>query len=230
MKADFGVSVVVPVYNNADILDSTIAILSAYLAQEFRDYELIFVNDGSTDGSQELLEDAALANTNIRILRQHLNIGQQQAIAIGALSAEQEIIVAIDADLPCVLDDLKKLASAAAEGTELVLGRRVGGPSRRWWRRLGSFVGAWTIRALYPQCAIRDFGCSTVAARRSFADRLRNRTDEIQVLKIQLIEVAESYVEMDIRLPEQPIAGKSGYSLLSLLDLLWKIVAYKFRR
>lgn len=227
MRADFAVSVVVPVYNNADILPETINRLAEFFSREFISYELIFVDDASTDDSWSLLETAAAKNRNIRLLRHSKNMGQQTASADGAFAAREDILISVDCDLPCTLPDLKKLAIAAAQGTELVLGRRIGGRPRVWWRHLGSFFVGFLSYLLYSY-KIRDFGCSTGAARREVIDRLRGGI--ARVIKIQLLEEAQSFAEVEIDASHEIARKKSGYSFVALFRVMWAIIWYKIAK
>lgn len=228
MKANFGVSVVVPVYNNAPILRTTIRRLTEYLNQEFVHFEIIFVDDGSSDESVEILEDAAMKSARIRVLRHATNLGQQQATADGALMAREQIIVTVDSDLPCALSDLKKIATLAAQGTELVLGYRISDMRRTWWRRLGSRMAGFLVRLLYPY-DIRDFGCSTGAVRRSLVDRLRHKSQDTRQLKILLLKFAESYTETLIQASDNPPRTTSSYSFSKLMNFFWQIVSYRLK-
>lgn len=231
MKSDFGVSVVVPVYNNADILPVTIERLADYFSREFFRYEIIFVDDGSRDNSWHLLQAAAGNNANIRLLRHERNLDQQQAVADGSVAANEEIIVNVDAHISCPLDDLKKVALMAHQGTELVFGRRTGGPPNAWWRRLGTRTVSWLFRFLYSY-EMSDFGCSIGAVRRSLVDRMRQDQKSVRIwlLKLELLRYAASYVEVDIRPPERLMPRKSGYTLFKLAKRFGAIIWYKIAR
>ena len=228
MKSKFGVSVVVPVYNNADILLTTIKRLTDFFSREFLRYEIIFVDDGSDDASWQLLQIAAAKNNRIRLLRHEKNLDQQQAVADGSLAAREDVIVNVDAHISCALDDLKKVALIAHGGTELVFGRRTGGPPTAWWRRLGTRFVGWLFRLLYSY-EMSDFGCSIGAVRRSLVDRMRQNRDSVRIwlLKVELLRYAESYTEVDIGPPEIIRPRKSGYTLLKLAKRFWAIIWYK---
>ncbi len=231
MKSDFGVSVVVPVYNNADILPLTIQRLADYFSREFARYEIIFVDDGSDDESWQLLQVAASQNGKVRLLRHEKNLDQQQAVADGSLAAREDIIVNVDAHISCALGDLKKVALIAAQGTELVFGRRTGGPPQAWWRRCGTRFVSWVFRLLYSY-EMSDFGCSIGAVRRSLVDRMRQNQNSVRIwlLKVELLRYAKSYAEVDIGPPEISKPRKSGYTILKLAKRFWAIIWYKFAR
>lgn len=231
MKNQFGVSVVVPVYNNADILPVTIERLSDFFSREFVRYEIIFVDDGSGDESWQLLQYAASKNKAIRLLRHEKNLDQQQAVADGALAAREDIIVNVDAHISCAMADLKKVALIAHRGTELVFGRRTGGPPHGWWRRLGTRFVSWLFRLLYSY-QMSDFGCSIGAVRRTLVDRMRQDQNKVRIwlLKVELLRYAASYAEVDVGPPERPLKRKSGYTILKLAKRFWAIIWYKFAR
>ncbi|MFZ5628406.1 MAG: glycosyltransferase family 2 protein [Spirochaetota bacterium] len=228
MKSKFGVSVVVPVYNNATILPVTIQRLSDFFSREFTRYEIIFVDDGSDDESWQLLQAAASGNPKIRLLKHEKNLDQQQAVADGSLAAREDIIVNVDAHISCALADLKKVALIAHQGTELVFGRRTGGPPHGWWRRLGTRLVGWLFRLLYSY-EMSDFGCSIGAVRRSLVDRMRQNQNSVRIwlLKVELLRYATSYTEVDIGPPEISMPRKSGYTLLKLAKRFWAIIWYK---
>lgn len=222
------VSVVVPVYNNENILPLTIPALIKSVSSQFARYELLFVNDGSTDGSLSLLQKAAAENRAIRVLSHTKNRGQQQSIATGMLGASENIAIGIDADLPCALNSLEKLARIAATGPELVLGRRTLYKPRIWWRRIGSWLGNSIFRILYPY-EISDTGCSTAAVRRSLIEKFRHTNPKVLLIKPQLLALAANYVETEIEPPEVIYSAKSGYSAWRLIKLLWLMVLCRFK-
>jgi undecaprenyl-phosphate 4-deoxy-4-formamido-L-arabinose transferase len=220
------VSVVIPVFNNSEILDSNIRKLTIFLSKEFADYELILVDDKSTDRSADMLRAAASQNAKIRVLWHHTNRGQQWAIANGALMARENTVIVIDADLPCLLSDLKKIALLTAAGTELVLCRRAGALSRPWFRRAGSLLASKLCRLLF-RYGISDFGCSTGAVRRELIERVRVRASDLKLLKIQLLQHANSFVETEITVPPVAQGASSAYSFAKLVSILWSIAKYR---
>lgn len=222
------VSVVVPVYNNETILPDSIRTLIGFLSKEFARYQLVFVDDASTDGSREILNAIAAKNSRVQIIHHKVNTGQQQATVTGMFATSEEVVLAIDSDMPCEMEDLKKLWRLAAEGTELVLGCRDDKQHRPGWRRIGSRIGSSLFRVLY-QYRIHDFGCSTAAVRQSLIAKFRIKAEPVGLLKLQILRIAESYIETNIRVPEASSSEVSGYTILRLTKLLYLIVLYRFR-
>lgn len=226
MKDTFAVSLVVPVYNSAAFLPSTIAALTDYLAREFTQYELIIVDDGSVDESLSLMQAAAGKNKNIRLLIHESNLGQQRSLADGFLAARNAIVLSVDADLPCELTDLKKIAQIVHGGRELAFGRRVAQMRRAWWRTLGSKVANVVFRLIYP-FELQDIGCGLMAMRPSLIKKLRKQKRSTGLIKLDLLLAADNYVEMDIR-SQAPAA--SSYSFFKLLRLFWIMVISRLRQ
>lgn len=225
MRENFGVSLVVPVYNSGAFLPATIAALTDYLAREFKHYELILVEDSSIDESLSLIQAAAAKNKNIRLLVHERNLGQQQSLADGLFMAKNEIALTVDADLPCALTDLRRIAELAYDGKELVFTRRRAQVHRAWWRRLGSKVANLIFRFIYP-FAVQDIGSGLFAVRPSLIERLRDRGNTIGLIKLDLLLLAESYIEVDVQ-NHTPVT--SSYSFYKLLKLFWLMLAYRFR-
>lgn len=226
MRKNIAVSLVVPVYNSAAFLPGTIAALTGYLAHEFRQYELILVDDCSVDESLSLMRAAAEKNKNIRLLIHESNLGQQQSLADGLLLAKNEIALTVDADLPCALKDLGMIAELAHEGKELVFTRRGAQVHRAWWRSLGSKVANLIFRLIYP-FAVQDIGSGLFAVRPGLIERLRERGKPIGLIKLDLLLQAKSYIEVDIQ-NHTPVT--SSYSFCKLLKLFWLMLTYRFRQ
>jgi len=226
MKNKVSISLVVPVYNSAAFLPGTIKSLTDYLAREFADYELIMVDDGSVDDSLSLMQAAAAINKNIRLLIHERNLGQQISLADGFLAAKNAIVLSVDADLPCELTDLERIANIANQGTELAFGRRIMQIRRKWWRTLGSMVANWVFRLIYPY-EIQDIGCGLIAMRQSLVTKLRNQKKSTGLIKLDLLLATESYDQMDVK-SHAPAA--SSYSFFKLLRLFWIMVTFRLRQ
>ena len=158
------VSVVVPVFNeeeNVSILQSELRAALSGL-----DYEIVFVDDGSTDRSAEKIETAP----NIRILRFERNTGQSAALYAGIRAARGETIVMIDGDLQNDPADIPRLLEQISRGADLVCGyraRRKDTLTKRMTSRIANFV-----RSRFTKDYVRDTGCTLKAMRRECADAL----------------------------------------------------------
>lgn len=168
-EAGIDLSVVVPVYNEKSCLDRLWERLGATLESLERSWEILFVDDGSVDGSPEILAAIAAGNSHIRLLKMTRNQGQSAALVAGFRAARGRWIATLDADLQNPPEEIPRLI-AAAEGVDLVFGRRRKRQDS-WLKKAGSRIGN-TVRNLITGHSIRDTGCSLKLFRRSALGRI----------------------------------------------------------
>jgi dolichol-phosphate mannosyltransferase len=159
-------SIVVPLYNEEESLPQLAREITAALAPTGRSWEVLYVDDGSTDGSLAALRALAAEDPRVRVLRHRRNAGQSAGLATGFRAARGDIVVTLDADLQNDPADIPRLLEALAGGFDVVSGVRI---DRRddWLRRLSSRI-ANGVRNWATDEAITDVGCSLKAYRRSF--------------------------------------------------------------
>ncbi|HEX2252621.1 MAG TPA: glycosyltransferase family 2 protein [Thermoanaerobaculia bacterium] len=150
-------SVVVPVYNEEASLPLLAGELAAALAEVEGGYEVLFVDDGSTDGSAAVLARLAAEDPRVRVLRMPGNHGQSAALAAGFRHARGELTASLDADLQNDPADLPRML-AAVDGVDVVCGVRA---RRRdtWVRRVSSRL-ANGVRNRVTHESIADVGCT----------------------------------------------------------------------
>jgi len=118
------VSIVVPIFNEEESIRAFFAELTKVLPSLAHEYEIIFVDDGSTDNSLELLTALSQKNKNVRVFSFRRNLGKSEALTFGFIKAKGEYIVTLDADLQDQPSEIGKLLTKAKEGTEVVCGFR----------------------------------------------------------------------------------------------------------
>ncbi|MFI5370477.1 MAG: glycosyltransferase family 2 protein [Candidatus Eisenbacteria bacterium] len=156
-------SVVIPIYNERDNLGPLLAELRAALAAVGRSHEIVLVDDGSVDGSAQVLIDEVAKDPHLVPVLFERNAGQSAALAVGIQRARGEVIVTLDADLQNDPADLSRVL-AALDGADVVSGIR----ARRhdsWLRLLSSRIANWTRRRVLGD-PVTDIGCSFKAYRR----------------------------------------------------------------
>lgn len=117
-------SVVVPAYNEEQRLPRTIEQIETYLAGRKLDHELILVDDGSADGTRQVMEAAARAHPAVRIEVLPHNRGKGRALAVGVEAAKGEQILVTDADLSTPIEELEKLQAGLAGGAGVAIASR----------------------------------------------------------------------------------------------------------
>ena len=159
-------SIVVPLFNEEENLPQLAHELAAALQPTGLAYEVLFVDDGSTDGSLAALKALAAADGRVRILRHRRNAGQSAGLATGFRAARGAVVVTLDADLQNDPADIPRLLAALAGGFDVVSGVRVERQDS-WVRKFSSRV-ANAVRNWATDEAITDVGCSLKAYRREF--------------------------------------------------------------
>lgn len=156
-------SLVLPVYNEEESLRPLHDEVREALAPLGRPWEVIYVDDGSTDGSPAVLDEIARREPEVRVLRIRRNSGQTAAFDAGFRAARGAVIVTLDSDGQNPPENIPRLLEAMAEGADAAVGYRVGRADSAW-RKVQSRI-ANGIRNRLSGETIRDTGCSLKAFR-----------------------------------------------------------------
>ena len=211
------VSVVVPVFNEEANLQEFLRRLTAVLEERGGPYEAILIDDGSRDGSLEILKSWALrVSDRIRVLELSRNFGQHQAILAGFRDVTGDVIVTLDADLQNPPEEIPKLLAKFEEGYDVVGGvRRLRQDS--WPRRLASTL-VNRITVAITRMRLTDFGCMLRAYSREVVEEI-NRCDEASTFLPALGQsFARRPVEIEVAHARRT-GGESAYSLYRLIRL-----------
>ena len=165
-------SVVLPVFNEEESIDSLYAELSAALNGIGKPYEVIFVDDGSTDHSLERLSDLQARDSRVVVIEFRRNFGQTAALAAGLRYARGEVVVTLDADRQNDPSDIPLLLDEIDHGMDLVCGWRHDRKDGFWLRLLPSRIANWLISTT-TDVKLHDYGCTLKAMRREVAKNLR---------------------------------------------------------
>ena len=215
-------SIVIPVYDEAESLGPLFAELRPTLARLDRPAEIVAVDDGSTDGSFERLRALAHGDPRIRIVRLARNYGQTAALAAGIEHARAPVIVSLDADLQNDPADIPRLLAVLDGGVDVVNGWR--NPRRDPWltRRLPSQIANRLI-SLVTGTRLHDYGCTLRAMRASVARELRLYGELHRFIPALAADLGASVAEVKVNhRPRTLGTSKDGLSrtLRVLLDLL----------
>lgn len=157
-------SVVVPIYNEVESIPHLVNSIADVLQDLQPDYEIICVDDGSRDGSAEILTDLARNRQDLKAVILRRNYGQTPAMAAGFNYATGEVIVTLDGDLQNDPRDIPRLLAKMAEGYDLVSGWREKRQDDRLTRLLPSKIANWLIGKV-TGVKLHDYGCSLKAYR-----------------------------------------------------------------
>jgi glycosyltransferase involved in cell wall biosynthesis len=163
-------SVVIPVYNEEGNLIPLTEELVAVLQSLNRLYEIIFVDDGSTDKSPAVLDDIRKRFSGIKVIRFKRKFGQTAAFDAGFKTAQGDIIITMDGDMQNNPSDIPKLLEKIGE-CDLVCGWRHK-RSDNFVRKMSALIANWVRNSLSKE-DIRDVGCSLKAFKREYAKKLK---------------------------------------------------------
>jgi glycosyltransferase involved in cell wall biosynthesis len=166
------ISVVIPIYNERDNIDLCHEQLTKVLVGFGREYELIFVDDGSRDGSSAKLAALAADDRHVKVVEFRRNFGQTAAMQAGLQHASLDYVVTIDGDLQNDPTDIPMMVERLEEGYDLVHGWRKNRQDALVNRKLPSKMANWLISKVtgFP---IHDLGCTLKVMRREIAQELR---------------------------------------------------------
>jgi undecaprenyl-phosphate 4-deoxy-4-formamido-L-arabinose transferase len=215
------VSVVVTIYNEAGSLEELYRRTIAALEPAPWTFELIFVDDGSTDGTFATLERLHAIDTRVRAVRFKRNFGQHPAMHAGLSRARGDVVVTMDGDLQNAPEDIPKLVEAVEAGNDVASGRRRARkdplgralPSRLVNGMLRRFTGA----------AITDFGCAFNAYRRSAVEPMLGAIGKQKFTKALVLSGGASVIEVDVSHAARQ--GPSRYSPLRLTRMALHVLA-----
>ena len=212
-------SVVVTVFNEVASVEPLYRRTVAAL--EGRDFELIYVDDGSSDGSFDAVERLHAADARVHGVRLKRNFGQHPAMHAGLVRARGEIVVTMDGDLQNPPEDLPKLVAAVEGGADVASGRRA---ARRdsWGRTLPSRMINGMLRR-FTGVDISDFGCAFNAYRRDAVEPVLGAIGKQKFTKALVLSTGASVVEVDVGHAARE--GESRYSPLRLVSTALAVLA-----
>ncbi|MBF2096918.1 MAG: glycosyltransferase family 2 protein [Gloeomargaritaceae cyanobacterium C42_A2020_066] len=158
-------SIVVPIYNEVESLNLLIDGIAQTLRPAGRAYEILCVDDGSQDGSTELLRQLAQERDDLRAIVLRRNYGQTAALAAGFHQARGQVIITLDGDLQNDPADIPRLVARLEEGYDLVSGWRKARQDAALTRLLPSRIANWLIGRV-TGVKLHDYGCTLKAYRR----------------------------------------------------------------
>ena len=166
------ISVVIPVYNEEEALPAFYRALAEALDRLPQSAEIIFADDGSTDGSADRLDAIAETDPRVRVLHLSRNYGQTAALMAAIQNSTGDVVIPMDGDGQNDPADIPPLLAKLAEGFDVVSGWRVAREDNALTRRLPSVVANWLISALL-HVPLHDYGCTLKAYRREVLEDVR---------------------------------------------------------
>src|SRR5262245_44372591 len=219
-------SVVIPIKDERDNLGPLHERLRAALDPLNQTYEIVFVDDGSTDGSFAVLERLAATDARVKVVSLRRNFGQTPALVAGLDFSSGDIIVTMDGDLQNDPADIPRLLDKLAEGYDAVLGLRANRQDGFWLRKLPSLAANWLIRKV-TGVQIRDMGCTIRAMRRDLAEKLPLYGEMHRFVPVLAEQCGGRLLQVPVR-HHPRVAGKTKYNLSRTVRVLLDLMTVKF--
>lgn len=223
-----GISVVLPVYNERGNLEELQSRLTKTLSALDVPYEIIYVDDGSTDGSWDVLKRLAEDDPQVRLIRFRKNFGQTTALAAGMHYASHETLVTLDADLQNDPSDIPLLIGKLAEGYDVVSGWRRHRQDPLLSRRVPSRIANWFIGWI-TGVRLHDFGCTLKAYRREILWDICLYGEMHRFLPALAAWVGGRIAEVEVT-HHPRVLGDSKYGIFRTFKVILDLTTIKFLR
>lgn len=200
------VSVVIPIFNETGTLEILHRRLSQVLARTGRSYEVIYVDDGSTDSSEKVLRELHRTDSKVTVVRFNRNYGQHAAVIAGFEQAKGDVVVTLDGDLQNPPEEIPKLLAKLEEGYDVVGGWREERHDSGIRKFLSFLINR--VTSLIIGVKMRDYGCMLRAYRRHVVERLC----QCQEVASFIPALANAYAGSVAEIPVSHSARKTGRS------------------
>lgn len=226
MKAEEKLSVIIPVFNEEGSLNFLNTKLISILSGTGMEFELIYVDDGSTDNSFKLLSSISGLGKGVKVVRLTKNYGQTLAMQAGIDHASGGLIVFIDADLQNDPADIPKLLAKLNEGYDVVSGWRRVRRDRLFTRRVPSFIANKIISWL-TGVRLHDYGCTLKIYRKKFLHDIRLYGQMHRFIPVYAVMRGASIAEIEVSHFKR-MRDKSKYGLGRISNVILDLITARF--
>jgi glycosyltransferase involved in cell wall biosynthesis len=219
-------SIFLPVYNEEENLPPLHEKLTEALEQLGRSYEILYIDDGSTDGSLARLRELALLDERVRVIAFRRNYGQTAAMSAGIDHARGDVLIPMDADLQNDPADIQRLLTKLDEGYDVVSGWRKDRKDRWLTRRLPSMLANRLVSRI-AGVTLHDYGCSLKAYRRDALTDVKLYGEMHRFIPIYAAWAGARVAEIPVTHHARQ-AGQSKYGLSRTGKVLFDLITIKF--
>jgi len=220
------ISVVVPLYNEQDNIEALCQATVRVLEAMGDPFEMIWVNDGSTDNSESVLAAIAQTDARIKVINFRRNHGQTAAIMAGFDHARGDIVVPMDADFQNDPADIPMLVQKLQEGYSVVSGWRKDRKDAEVMRKVPSRVANWLISKV-SGVALHDYGCTLKAYRSEIVKEVRFYGEMHRFIPIYASWYGGKITEMPVQHHARK-HGHSKYGINRIIKVILDLVVVKF--
>jgi glycosyltransferase involved in cell wall biosynthesis len=219
------ISIIIPIYNERKNLDPLMAALTQVLVPTGEDYEILLIDDGSTDGSDVYLQQFPEKDPRIQVIQFRRNFGQTAAMAAGFDYAKGTILIPMDADLQNDPADIPEIISKLREGYDVVSCWRKNRQDPWFTRRLPSSMANWLISRI-SGVRLHDYGCTLKGYRREVVEHIRLYGEMHRFIPVYASWAGARVAEIPVR-HHPRISGSSKYGLSRTYKVILDLVTVK---
>ena len=220
------VSLIVPLFNERDNVSELAATVETVMDASGMSYELLMIDDGSTDGTGELLRQLQKMHPHLKIIQFRRNFGQTAAMAAGFKHARGEVIVPLDGDLQNDPADIPKLIARLEEGYDVVSGWRRKRQDTLFSRIIPSRLANFLIGAI-TGVKLHDYGCTLKAYRKEVVEHLNLYGEMHRFIPAIAHWTGARVTEVEVN--HRPRArGRTKYGLSRTIKVILDLVTVKF--
>lgn len=225
MTQTVDISVVVPLYNEEENVQELYEGINAVVGALGKSYEILFIDDGSTDRTVERLRAVKQQDPYVKLIKFRRNFGQTAAMLAGFDYSRGEVVVSMDGDLQNDPRDIPKLLEKLSQGYDLVQGWRKNRRDKLISRKIPSRVANWIIQRI-TGVPVRDNGCSLKAYRGSIIRNISLYSDLHRFVPTMATMLGARITEIPVNHRER-IHGKSKYGLSRVVKVALDLMAVK---
>jgi len=215
------VSLVIPVYNEEQNLKELNRRILVVFDSIDTDYEIIYVDDGSSDKSLDIIKKFSNRSEFINFISFYRNFGQHAAVMAGLKHARGDIILTLDADLQNPPEEIPKLIEKLEEGYEIVASKRIHRKDKLLRRILSFYMNK--IISVLTGVKLSDYGCMMRAYKREIINKLLQYGEKSVYIPAFTCWLSSDVIEIPIRHDARK-KGKTNYSLLKLLHQAFDLI------
>jgi glycosyltransferase involved in cell wall biosynthesis len=219
-------SIIIPVYNEAESLDELSRRVIDVMVERNFDYEIIFVNDGSSDTSADTLNQLARSNERIKVIHLKRNFGQTAAMMAAFDHSQGEIIIPMDADLQNDPVDIPNLLDQIDQGYDVCSGWRKNRKDNFLTRTFPSRIANWIISTI-SGVRLNDYGCCLKAIRREFITDVKLYGEMHRFIPIYASWHGARITEIPV-MHHPRRHGESHYGLERTLKVILDLIVIKY--
>jgi len=226
VKPGIFLSLVIPIYNEEENIPILYQEIVTAVSGRYRDFEIIFINDGSTDLSLEKLRDLHRQDKRVKVIDFRKNFGQSSAISAGFAHCCGDLVITLDGDLQNDPADIPMIVDKLLEGYDIVNGWRKDRKDKLFTKRIPSYFGNQLISRI-TGVKLRDYGCTLRGFRRAVVKSLKLYGEMHRYIPALASRIGVKSVEIPVN-HRQRRFGKSQYGLGRTVRVILDVISIRY--